>query len=78
VTEITGRHPGTVHLVSTLKANPNLPGAALGVAQEIEKLTGIMVGGLQDGPELTAGLRKLREAKDCFVLQALVDSGKFS
>lgn len=26
---------------------------------------------LPDGPELTAGLRKLLEAKDCFVRQAL-------
>lgn len=28
---------------------------------------------LDDGPELTAGLRKLLEAKDCFVRQAVVD-----
>lgn len=28
---------------------------------------------LEDGPELTAGLRRLLEAKDCFVRQAVVD-----
>lgn len=28
---------------------------------------------LKDGPELTTGLRKLLEAKDCFVRQAIVD-----
>lgn len=28
---------------------------------------------LSDGPELTAGLRKLLEAKDCFVRQAIKD-----
>jgi hypothetical protein len=28
---------------------------------------------LSDGPELTAGLRKLLEAKDCFVRQAILD-----
>lgn len=30
-----------------------------------------MVDQLPDGPELTAGLRKLLEAKDCFVRAAL-------
>lgn len=29
---------------------------------------------LNSGPELTAGLRKLLEAKDCFVRQAVIDS----
>lgn len=32
-----------------------------------------MVWNLSDGPELTAGLRKLLEAKDCFVRQASKD-----
>ncbi|WP_433329935.1 hypothetical protein [Spirillospora sp. CA-294931] len=30
-----------------------------------------MIAALPDGPELTAGLRKLLEAKDCFVRAAL-------
>lgn len=30
---------------------------------------------LEDGPEKTAGLRKLLEAKDCFVRQAVADRG---
>jgi hypothetical protein len=30
-----------------------------------------MVDDLPDGPELTAGLRKLLEAKDCFVRASL-------
>ena len=29
---------------------------------------------LEEGPEKTAGLRKLLEAKDCFVRQALEDN----
>lgn len=29
---------------------------------------------LGSGPELTAGLRKLLEAKDCFVRQAVLDA----
>lgn len=32
-----------------------------------------MVQELQDSAELTAGLRKLREAKDCFVFQAVME-----
>lgn len=32
-----------------------------------------MVASLDDGPELTAGLRRLLEAKDCFVRQRVVD-----
>ena len=31
---------------------------------------------LEEGPEKTAGLRKLLEAKDCFVRQMLADLGK--
>lgn len=31
-----------------------------------------MIDSLSDGPELTAGLRKLLEAKDCFVRQARI------
>ncbi|GEM_PF-4892334 len=33
-----------------------------------------MLDELDDGPELTAGLHKLTEAKDCFVRQSLADS----
>ena len=32
---------------------------------------GLTVGELPDGPELTAGLRHLLEAKDCFVRAAI-------
>jgi hypothetical protein len=31
---------------------------------------------LGDGPEFSAGLRKLREAQQCFVLQSLFDQAK--
>ena len=34
-------------------------------------VAGNMIGELPDGPELTAGLRKLLEAKDCFVRAAI-------
>jgi hypothetical protein len=32
-----------------------------------------MLAALGDGPELSAGLRKLLEAKDCLVRQAILD-----
>jgi hypothetical protein len=34
-----------------------------------------MIWNLEDGEELWAGLRKLLEAKDCFVRQAVIDDG---
>lgn len=57
-----------------LKPNPNLPPKLLVPSQECEALAITMINHCGDGPELTAGLRKLLEAKDCFVRQALVDS----
>jgi hypothetical protein len=73
MTSADGRHPATQqimghftfdHLVPHLK-NVSEPCAALAV---------LMLGKLPDSPELTAGLRKLLEAKDCFVRAAL-DAG---
>lgn len=70
----TIRHPQTEHLLKWLKANPRLDGIALDVATLVENLAEDLAEVLNDGPELSAGLRKLREAKDCFVIQALEDS----
>lgn len=66
-----GRHPGTVHLARLLGVNPALPPHLGSIAQAAERLAAEMVDALPDGPELTAGLRKLLEAKDCFVRAAL-------
>jgi hypothetical protein len=41
------------------------------IAQPIAELAQLMDRTLPDGPEKSAGLRKLLEAKDCFVRQAL-------
>ena len=65
------RHPGTVHLMRTLHPNPKLPVDALRISQRHWDLAMTMVQLVPDGPELSAGLRKLREAKDCFVLGLL-------
>lgn len=68
-----GRHPGVRQLVRWLEPNPRLPDLARRQAEAIEEAAGRVLEYLGDGPELTAGLRHLLEAKDCFVRQALVD-----
>lgn len=49
----------------------HLPPHLQTVSAPIGRLAGEMYAALPDGPELTAGLRKLLEAKDCFVRAAL-------
>jgi hypothetical protein len=73
-TDLTGRHEATRHLMRTLRPNPNLDGIALDISVATWEHAVHMTSLLGDGPELTAGLRKLREAKDTFVIQALTDS----
>lgn len=70
------RHPATAHLVDLLDPNPNLPA---GPMADLAHLTAAFRDDVLallpcDGPELSAGLRKLLEAKDCLVHQALIDS----
>lgn len=70
--DTTGRHPSTVQVVRWLTPNPNLPeGLPREVAWAAEDFASELVRKLPDGPELTAGLRKVLEAKDCFVRAAL-------
>jgi hypothetical protein len=78
------RHESIEHLVRLLDPNPNLPGPLYNISAHIADLRDVLLGlGVsaapallpKDGPELTTGLRKLLEAKDCFVRQALIDSG---
>lgn len=67
------RHPATVQLLRWLEPNPHLPPAGLTMANQLEITADMVVGHSADGPELSAGLRKLIEAKDCFVRAALSD-----
>jgi hypothetical protein len=68
--QFSDRHPATVHLLR-LFAWSHLP-ARLGlISRSCGLLAMEMAGALQDGPELSAGLRHHLEAKDCFVRQAL-------
>lgn len=68
--ELVGRHPGTVH-VARYFAYAHLPTHLQGFSQPFYQDALVMIRDLPDGPELTAGLRKLLEAKDCFVRAAL-------
>lgn len=75
---LEGRHPSTQHMMRWLTPNPNLKGLPAAIAEECETLAATMVANItQDSPELTAGLRKLLEAKDCFV-RASVDEPALS
>lgn len=68
----TGRHPGTIGLLRYF-AFAHLPVHLRPYPSECCRTARYMVEWLPDGSELTAGLRKLLEAKDCFV-RAAVDA----
>lgn len=64
------RHPATVAIMRHFEFG-HLPFELAAVSNECRTLAETMVVRLPDGPELTAGLRKLLEAKDCFVRAAV-------
>lgn len=68
--DTTGRHPATQHLARHFDY-AHLPQHLAATSRPCAELAEQMVQALPDGPELTAGLRRLLEAKDCFVRAAL-------
>jgi hypothetical protein len=70
--DAAGRHPGTAHVARYFEY-AHLPAHFQDVSRPFGELAEQMIAALPDGPELTAGLRKLLEAKDCFV-RAAVDT----
>jgi hypothetical protein len=46
------------------------------LSQIISETAQTMIDELNDGPELTSGLRRLWDAKNNFVLQAFIDEGR--
>lgn len=68
--DVTGRHPSTAG-IARFFASDHLPEHLRPTSQACEELAAQMVAALSDGPELSTGLRKLLEAKDCFVRAAL-------
>lgn len=71
MTNLDSRHPSTQHMMTMLKPNPNLRGVQADIAEDVWIFAVDMVTTNADSPELTAGLRKLLEAKDCFVRASL-------
>lgn len=67
------RHPSTTHLLSLFECD-HLPEHLQRIARPLQTLAVMTTNQLQDGPELTAGLRKMLEAKDCMVRQAVIDT----
>lgn len=68
-----GRHPATVGLAKFFTFQHLGREDLRDISQRCGALAESMIELLPDGPELTAGLRKLLEAKDCFVRTALGD-----
>jgi len=63
-------HPSTAQILRYF-AWDHLPERLQVVSRPFGDLAAMMVNSLPQGPELTAGLRKLLEAKDCAVRAAL-------
>lgn len=67
---VEGRHPSTVGIARFFEWE-HLPPYLQAISRPCGEMAEQMIQALPDGPELTAGLRKLLEAKDCFVRAAL-------
>lgn len=59
-------HPATQHLLTFFR-HSHLPEHLQEVARPIGELANHMATTLPENPEVSVGLRKLLEAKDCFV-----------
>jgi hypothetical protein len=70
VTDLRDRHPATQQLARFFTYD-HLPEPLQTISMYSHHLAEAMIRELPDGPELTTGLRKLLEAKDCFVRAAL-------
>lgn len=69
------RHPSVAHF-APLFAYDHLPERLQRVSRPCAALADEMLRALPDGPELTVALRKLLEAKDGFVRQAVLNQDK--
>lgn len=67
---LVGRHPDTMHFLPLFAYGHLMPYLQT-VSKPFHDLMMRMLETLEDGPELTAGLRKLLEAKDCMVRAAV-------
>ncbi|MEJ9080762.1 hypothetical protein WKY82_20300 [Gordonia malaquae] len=66
------RHPATEHLLSLFEMRRTDSADLDAIYAGFTQLAHDVANRLPDGPELTTGLRKLLEAKDCCVRQAII------
>jgi hypothetical protein len=69
------RHPSVEHIMQYFTYE-HLPEHLQEVSKPVGELAEAMADSLPGNPELTAGLRKLLEAKDCFVRAKLAKGGE--
>lgn len=69
----TGRHPSVAHFEPLFEFAHLPAGTPRDTSAAVAGLALDMLSVLGDGPELSAGLRKLLEAKDCLVRQSILD-----
>lgn len=70
---MNSRHPGTQHLLNLFEVARTDRDDLNPIYRSCYQLAHEMADRLPDGPELTAGLRKLLEAKDCFIRHAVIN-----
>lgn len=66
-----GRHPSTVEVAQWFACGHLPEGNPRNFSASVGALADYMIAALPDSPELTTGLRKLLEAKDCLVRAAI-------
>ena len=66
------RHPATQHLLDQF-SDEHLPDPLREITAPLRSIAALMADTLTDGAELSTGLRKLLEAKDCMVRQRVID-----
>jgi hypothetical protein len=71
ITSLDDRHPGVRHFGPLFAYGHLREGILRDTSEACAELAAAAIADLPDGPELSAGLRKLLEAKDCFVRAAL-------
>ena len=69
---MTERHPAVEQILQWFEYE-HLPPHLQKVSKPMAEMAYRMADDLASSPELVAGLRKLLEAKDCFVRQAVAD-----
>ncbi len=73
-TDLDKRHPATKQIMLWFRYEHLPAGQPRHVSDMCAAMAEELLRSLEDGPELTTGLRKLLEAKDCLVRQAIADS----